>query len=103
MYDREVDSWVYARESNVFSSSLYNHNPDDAWFVFFTDDAVLLRPLFGVINTLAATSQSVFGLVNWPFDGGQEIKIGARGILTSLPEIAFFNIRKGSYPYPISP
>jgi hypothetical protein len=103
MYDREVDSWVYARESNVFSSSLYNHNPDDAWFVFFTDDAVLLRPLFGVINTLAATSQSVFGLVSWPFDGGQEIKIGARGILTSLPEIAFFNIRKGSYPYPISP
>jgi hypothetical protein len=103
MYDREADSWVYARESNVFSSSLYKHNPDDAWFVFFTDDAVLLRPLFGAINTLAATSQSVFGLLSWPFDDGKEIKIGARGVLTSLPELAFFNIRKGSYPYPIKP
>jgi hypothetical protein len=103
MYDREVDSWVYARESNVFSSSLYKHNPDDAWFVFFTDDAVLLRPLFGAINTLAATGQSVFGLLSWPFDGGKEIKIGTRGVLTSLPELAFFNIRKGSYPYPIKP
>lgn len=101
MYDKEVDSWVYARESNIFSSSLYNHNPDDAWFVFFTDDAVLLRPLFGAINTLAATSQSVLGLLSWPFDNGKEIKIGARGVLTSLPELAFFNIRKGSYPYPI--
>ncbi len=103
MYDKEVDSWVYARESNVFSSSLYKHNPDDAWFVFFTDDAALLRPLFGAINTLAATSQSVFGLLSCPFDDGKEIKIGARGVLTSLPELAFFNIRKGSYPYPIKP
>jgi hypothetical protein len=101
MYDREVDSWVYARESNVFSSSLYNHNPDDAWFVFFTDDAALLRPLFGAVNTLAATSQSVWGLFNLPFDEGRGLKIGARGVLTSLPELAFFNIRKGSYPYPI--
>lgn len=101
MYDREVDSWVYARESNIFSSSLYNHNPDDAWFVFFTDDTILLRPLFGAINTLTATSQSILGLLRWPFDGGREMKIGARGVLTSLPELAFFNIRKGSYPYPI--
>jgi hypothetical protein len=103
MYRREVDSWVYARESNIFSSSLYKHNPDDAWFMFFTDDSFLLRPLFGAVNTLAATSQSVFGLLSWPFDGGRDLKIGARGVVTSLPELAFFNIRKGSYPYPIQP
>lgn len=101
MYNREVDSWVFARESNVFSSSLYNHNPDDAWFVFFTDDTILLRPLFGAVNTLAATSQSVLGLIRWPFDEGKEIKTGVRGVLASLPELAFFNIRKGSYPYPM--
>lgn len=101
MYNREVDSWVYARESNIFSSSLYNHNPNDAWFVFFTDDTILLRPLFGAVNTLAATSQSVLGLIHWPFDEGKEIKIGVRGVLASLPELAFFNIRKGSYPYPM--
>ena len=101
MYNREVDSWVYVRESNVFSSSLYNHNPNDAWFVFFTDDTVVLRPLFGAVNTLAATSQSVFGLFNTPFDEGRALKIGVRGVLASLPELAFFNIRKGSYPYRI--
>ncbi len=103
MYNREVDSWVYARESNVFSSSLYRYNPEDAWFVFFTDDTFILRPLFGAVNTLAATGQSLWGLFQLPFDGGRAIKIGARGVLTSLPELAFFNIRKGSYPYPIEP
>jgi hypothetical protein len=101
LYNREVDSWVYARESNVFSSSLYNHNLEDAWFVFFTDDAMLLRPLFGAVNTLAATSQSVLGLMSLPFDDGRGLKIGLRGVLASLPELAFFNIRKGSYPYPM--
>ena len=102
LYQREVDSVVFAREANIFSSSLYKHNPDDAWFVFFTDDTVLLRPLFGAVNTLAATGQSVYGLLSWPFNGDKDIKLGARGILTSLPELAFFNIRKGSYPYPLS-
>nr|WP_143341562.1 hypothetical protein [Crenothrix polyspora] len=89
LYIREVDSWVYARESNIFSSSLYNHNPDDAWFVFFTDDTLWFRPLFGAVNTLAATSQSLLGLLRLPFDGGREVKIGVRGVLTSLPELAF--------------
>lgn len=101
LYDRDNNSLVYLRESNIFSSSLYKHNPDDSWFVFFTDDSVLLRPLFGAVNTAAATSQSVLGLLRWPFDGGRGIKIGARGVLASLPELVFFNIRKGSYPYPI--
>ncbi|CAG7856832.1 hypothetical protein MCAMS1_01472 [biofilm metagenome] len=104
LYRREVGSWVYLRESNVFSSSLYRHNPDDAWFVFFTDDAIVTRPLYGAINIVAAASQSVWGLVSWPFGGEHEdITIGARGVLASLPELAFFNIRKGSYPYPINP
>ncbi len=101
MYQHEADSLVYIRESNIFSSSLYKHNPDDAWFVFFTDDTILLRPVLGAVNALAATSQSIMGLFTWPFDGGREIKVGARGILASLPELLFFNIRKGSYPYPI--
>ncbi|ESS68493.1 hypothetical protein MGMO_146c00320 [Methyloglobulus morosus KoM1] len=103
LYEQEANSLVYLRESNIFSSSLYNHNPDDSWFVFFTDDAILSRPLFGVANTLASTIQTILGLARWPFDGGKEIKKGGRGILASLPELAFFNIRKGSYPYPIEP
>jgi hypothetical protein len=57
--------------------------------------------LFGAVNVLAASSQSVYGLLSSPFDEGREIKIGLRGVLASLPELVFFNIRKGSYPYPI--
>lgn len=99
LYKQESASLVYLRESNIFSSSLYNYNPDDAWFIFFTDDEILLRPLFGAFNIAAATSQSLFGLLSWPLDGGKEIKTGLRGIMASLPELALFNIRKGSYPF----
>ncbi|WP_024299948.1 hypothetical protein [Methylomicrobium lacus] len=87
------------RESNIVSSRLYQYNPDDALFVFFTDDSVLLRPLFGAVNTAAGIGQSVYGLFSWPLDAGKNLRSGATGILMSLPELFFFNMRKGSYKY----
>ncbi len=102
MYGHEDANLVFLRESNIFSSSLYRYNPDDAWFVFFTDDNILSRPIFGAFNVVAAASQSLFGLVSWPFDEGNNIKVGLRGVLASLPELAFFNIRKGTYPYSLA-
>ena len=102
MYAKEANALVYVREANIFSSSLYQHNPDDAWFVFFTDDATFLRPFFGAINTLSAASQSLVGLLSWPIDEGRNLKTGARGMVASMPELAFFNIRKGSYPYTLN-
>ncbi len=87
------------RESNIVSSRLYRYNPDDALFVFFTDDNWLLRPVFGVFNTAAGIGQSAYGIVSWPFDSGKNLKAGATGILMSLPELLFFNMRKGSYKY----
>jgi hypothetical protein len=86
-------------ESNVISSRLYQYNPDDSLFVFFTDANVPLRPLFGAVNTGAGISQSLYGLFSWPWDAGKNLKSGATGILMSLPELAFFNMRKGSYKY----
>jgi len=86
-------------ESNIISSRLYRYNPDDALFVFFTDDNVLLRPVFGLVNTGAGISQSVYGAFSWPLDSGENLKAGATGILMSLPELFFFNMRKGSYKY----
>jgi hypothetical protein len=59
----------------------------------------MLRPIFGLFNTVAGMGQSVFGLVSWPYDSGKNLKAGATGILMSLPELLFFNMRKGSYPY----
>lgn len=94
------DSLITAlSESNIISSRLYQYNPDDALFVFFTDDRVLLRPVFGVVNTGAGIGQSVYGLFSWPWDSGKNLKSGATGILMSLPELFFFNMRKGSYKY----
>jgi hypothetical protein len=86
-------------ESNIISSRLYRYNPDDALFVFFTDDNVLLRPVFGLVNTGAGIGQSVYGAFSWPLDSGENLKAGATGILMSLPELFFFNMRKGSYKY----
>jgi len=87
------------RESNIVSSRLYRYNPDDALFVFFTDGSVPLRPLFGAVNTAAGIGQSVYGLFSWPLDAGKNLRSGATGILMSLPELFFFNMRKGSYKY----
>ena len=90
---------VALRESNTFSSTLYAYNPDDAFFVFFTDDSLVLRPVFGLFNTAAGMGQSVLGFLSWPFDAGKNLKSGATGVLMSLPELLFFNMRKGSYKY----
>jgi len=98
-YEQEFPPLVYARESNIVSASLYDYNPDDAWFVFFTDDALLLRPIFGAINSVAGVGQSLLGLVKSPFDEGQLLTTGMRGLLMSLPELAFINMRKGSYKF----
>jgi hypothetical protein len=97
--DRQNSLITALTESNIISSRLYRYNPDDALFVFFTDDNVLLRPVFGLVNTGAGIGQSVYGAFSWPFDSGKNLKAGATGILMSLPELFFFNMRKGSYKY----
>jgi len=99
LYARNNGLMVALRESNTFSSTLYAYNPDDAFFVFFTDDSPVFRPIFGLFNTAAGIGQSVFGFLIWPFDAGKNLKSGATGVLMSLPELMFFNMRKGSYKY----
>lgn len=90
---------IRLQESNILSSTLYRYNPEDALFIFFTDDNIPLRPLFGAINTTTGIGQSLLGLLSWPFDSGKNLKSGATGVLMSLPELVFFNMRKGSYNY----
>jgi hypothetical protein len=99
LYTRSDGLIEMLRESNTFTSTLYDYNPEDAFFVFFTDDNLVLRPIFGAFNTVAGIGQSLFGFLSWPFDAGRNLKSGATGILMSLPELVFFNIRKGSYKY----
>ncbi|MEE9346404.1 MAG: hypothetical protein V3U88_12430 [Methylococcales bacterium] len=99
LYAEENDLNVFFRESNAVSSTLYKANPSDSFFVFFTDQNVLLRPLYGAVNSLAGLGQSVLGLFSWPFDSGQRLQSGASGLIMSLPELVFFNMRKGSFKY----
>jgi len=95
----ENDLLVYLRENNTLSSTLYKHNIDDSFFIFFTDNELLLRPVFGVFNTLAGLGQSILGLFTWPFDSGNMLSSGSSGVLMSVPELLFINMRKGSFKY----
>lgn len=100
-YDQDFPPWVFLRESNILSAELYQYNPDDAAFLFFTDDSFLLRPVFGAVNTLTGLGQSLLGLWAWPEDDGARLSNGTRGVLMSLPELTFINIRKGSYKFAV--
>jgi hypothetical protein len=99
MYERESRIAVYLRESNTLTSTLYERNPGDSFFLLFTDDAVLPRPIFGVVNLVAGLGESALGLLRLPLDGGRTLRSGLRGAFVSLPELVFFNIRKGTYEY----
>ena len=99
MYRAENNALIYLREFNTLSASDYKFNDQDAYFLIFTDNNILLRPIFGSINLLAATTMSIYGSLALAFDSGKALKDGTMGILMSLPELAFFNIRKGSYKH----
>ncbi len=97
LYHRESDLLVWLRESNTLSSTLYEPRVKDTPFLFFTDDSLLLRPIQGILNVGYATLHGMAGIATLPFDGGDRLHQASRGIFYSLPELAFGNIRKGSY------
>jgi hypothetical protein len=89
--------WEEIKESNTITGTLYKPRDADGVFFFFTDEYVWIRPLLGAVNLGTAMGGMGIGLMGWPFDEGALFMAGARGILFSLPELAFWNIRKGSY------
>ncbi len=94
--EREPGVATWLAESTAMTAADYRPGPTDSTFVFFTDDAVAPRPLFGTANLAVASANGLLGLLTWPADGGRRLRSGALGALYSLPELAFFNIRKGS-------
>ena len=99
MYAEENPLRVFLRESNTLTSSLYRPNDRDSLFLFFTDAALPVRPLFGAVNLVAGLAEAVTGLLRLPFDGGRSLVGGVKGAVFSLPELFFVNIRKGSFEY----
>ena len=96
MRQTENTVWVALRESNTLTAKSYRRRSADSFFLFFTDETVLLRPLFGAFNLVAGLGESLVGLVTAPVDRGRILTQGLRGTFVSLPELAFWNIRKGS-------
>lgn len=99
MYAAENPLITFLRESNVLTSTVYPWNPDDGFFLFFTDDTVFPRPVFGAFNLIAGIGHMLVGGVISPFHGAAAFIGGVKGVASSLPELVFFNIRKGSYRY----
>jgi hypothetical protein len=100
MRQEENPVWVFLRESNVVTSTLYRAQPGDSIFLLFTDDVPPARPLFGAVNLVTGLAAGAAGLVTWPVDGGELLWAGLRGALFSLPELIFQNIRKGTFDVP---
>jgi hypothetical protein len=90
---------VFLQESNTLTSTLYERPRDDSYFLFFTDDVVVARPLFGAANLVTGLGATVAGLATLPFDRGRTLWAGLKGVAFSLPELFFVNIRKGSFDY----
>lgn len=92
---------VALRESNTLTSTAYVHSPEDSFFLFFTDGPATtpVRPLLGAANLSAGLLHAAWGVVRAPLDRGRTFLAGVRGVVMSGPELGFFNIRKGSYPY----
>jgi hypothetical protein len=89
--------WVDLRESNTLTSRLYTLRDRDSRFLLFTDGIFWRRPLYGAVNTVWALADVVGGLVTAPADRGRRLLRGGYGVIYSLPELAFFNVRKGSF------
>lgn len=89
----------YLQECNTLTSTLYHGSKGDTQFIFFTDDVVWIRPLYGLINGAYGLITAALGVFTLPLDGGALSVSGLEGTLYSLPEIFFFNIRKGSFDY----
>ncbi len=99
LYRSGDDLPVWLRESNIISSTLYESRSEDTPFLFFTEDALLLRPILGATNFCWAAVNGVGGVFTLPMDGGERIHQGLRGMFYSLPELVFSNIRKGTYGF----
>jgi hypothetical protein len=99
MDERESPLLVALRESNVWTSTLYRPKEEDGFFVFFTDRTVLLRPVLGAVNLAASAAKSGIGLGLAPIDQGRSLSSGLSGVLFSIPELFFVNLRKGSNDY----
>jgi hypothetical protein len=98
--ERDDSALASLREASTITSSIYRGSDRDSYFLFFTDGALPTRPLFGVFNIAAGVGETTWGLFAAPFDRGRTLWSGLKGVAFSLPELAFMNLRKGTFEVP---
>jgi hypothetical protein len=99
MYATENDLGVYLRESNTLTSTIYRRNDTEPFFLFFTEEAAPLRPVYGALNFAAGIGEMALGIFRAPWDRGKMFTSGIKGAVFSLPELIFVNLRKGILEY----
>jgi len=99
MYATENDLGVYLRESNTLTSTIYRRNDTEPFFLFFTEEAAPLRPVYGALNFAAGIGEMALGIFRAPWDRGKMFTSGIKGAVFSLPELVFVNLRKGILEY----
>jgi hypothetical protein len=99
MYAAENDLGVYLRESNTLTSTIYRRNDTEPFFLFFTEEAAPLRPVYGALNFAAGIGEMALGIFRSPWDRGKMFTSGIKGAVFSLPELIFVNLRKGILEY----
>ncbi len=99
MYAAENDLGVYLRESNTLTSTIYRRNDSEPFFLFFTEEAAPLRPVYGALNFAAGIGEMALGIFRAPWDRGRMFTSGIKGAVFSLPELVFVNLRKGILEY----
>ncbi|MBW2282629.1 MAG: hypothetical protein JRG82_17975 [Deltaproteobacteria bacterium] len=91
-------SWLGSlREATTLTSSIYRPRADDTSFLLFTDDVFWARPAFGLVNLGWGLADGLAGVVTAPLDRGRRFRRGLSGAFFSLPELAWVNVRKGSF------
>jgi hypothetical protein len=96
MREQQLSLVEAVRESTSLTSTLIPFDFKDELFLFFTDDRVAWRPLLGLANVVTGAAAIAAGALVLPFDGGDLLSAGVRGLFYSFPEIALVNIRKGA-------
>jgi hypothetical protein len=95
---RGLEHWVERiRESNTLSSRTYRPHAGDSVFLLFSPRSAWLRPLAGIANLATGLGTVAIGALTAPFDRARMARRGLQGVVMSIPELFFFNIRKGSY------
>ena len=92
-----LDRLSFLEASPITSKIYQSRTREDGAFLLFSDNQFTLRPLIGGINFAYGAGTAVIGTMSAPIDGGSLVMAGLKGMLFSLPELAFWNIRKGTF------